>query len=65
MTSQNPCRYCENRHKGCHAHCEVYLTWAKELRQAKAKARKDNDSTAVRIDAYYKILNDIRRKNKR
>lgn len=29
MIEPCPCRYCENRHVGCHSECNKYQEWAK------------------------------------
>lgn len=32
-----PCANCADRHAGCHAECERYLTWSKERREARER----------------------------
>lgn len=52
-----PCGNCEDRHAGCHAECEKYLTWSKERREAR---ERDYDS---RLVERYAIERDKKMKN--
>ena len=52
-----PCKNCADRHAGCHAECERYLTWSKERREAR---ERDYDK---RIYERYAIERDKKFKN--
>lgn len=45
---RQPCRYCADRHQGCHAECEKYKAWKAELDEAR-KA----DETRKMLDGFY------------
>ncbi len=32
-----PCANCKDRHAGCHAECERYLTWSEERAEARER----------------------------
>lgn len=40
-----PCKDCTDRHAGCHAGCEKYLSWCKIHEQEKAVIRKAKDES--------------------
>ena len=40
MTS-SPCKFCEYRHFGCHANCEVYTRWAIQVRKETRSTARD------------------------
>lgn len=37
----NPCRGCLNRFVGCHAQCEKYAEWRRELERVKALKKQN------------------------
>lgn len=41
MLEKCPCRYCENRHVGCHGTCNKYKEWALENEKLRKKVAKD------------------------
>lgn len=54
-----PCCACDDRHTGCHAECERYLTWASDRLEAK---QRDYDS---RIAERYALERDKKIKGAR
>ena len=38
-----PCRYCEERHVGCHGDCPRYMEWTGQLKEL----REDRDADAM------------------
>lgn len=42
MKIVSPCQGCEKRQVGCHASCEAYKTFAKNLKAAKQAAYDEN-----------------------
>ena len=34
-----PCRHCEKRSVNCHANCETYNVWRKEIAEVNARVR--------------------------
>lgn len=37
IRNSSPCHNCEERHKGCHSHCENYKVWKAEWQKKKEK----------------------------
>jgi hypothetical protein len=64
-----PCRGCDDRHTGCHAECEKYLSWSNERREARERdyASRIADIYAVERDKKiksYKLKNRSRGKRR-
>lgn len=51
MTVNSCCQNCVKRHIGCHARCELYQKWRKELDELNACIRKERMKDDYVIDA--------------
>lgn len=62
---ESPCRDCEFRKELCHADCEVYQTFKKDLESWKAyvkeQQRDDNEQDAIEKDRVKRAMAYIRR----
>lgn len=43
MAVNTCCKGCTERHIGCHAHCEQYLSWRREYDELKARIRLERE----------------------
>lgn len=50
---QSSCRFCTDRHPGCHSSCESYITYRKELDSYNENLRNLKDKQRLEDD--YKI----------
>ena len=57
----NKCKGCTDRHVGCHADCELYSAYRRELDAANEKIRKDAYNRALGFGpGYSKLVEDIK-----
>lgn len=67
--ANNPCRYCEERHEGCHGKCEKYISWKNGVNEKKNsiyKARKGEVlASSFTIETVYKIISKSNSNKKR
>lgn len=54
------CKDCDKRHIGCHAECESYKAWYKELTERKAAAFKRYPARDYMADAMAKATGKSR-----
>ena len=62
---ESPCRGCEFRRESCHADCEVYQTFKKDLESWKAyireQMRDDNEQEAIEKNRVKRAVAYIKR----
>lgn len=51
INKKSPCKGCQKRHKTCHAECEEYKKWRRELTEYNYKVKKENNDEG-RIISY-------------
>ncbi len=56
MANKTVCKDCENRHQGCHSHCEEYKAFCAELEKERKARLYESDLRSYKNDGYYKYM---------
>lgn len=65
MEKRNNCLGCTERHLGCHADCEIYLAYRKELDKIDEARKKRNEEKRLALIVKQKNINHkLREKGK-